>query len=138
MQDFNKVYLIGNLVKDPEVKNLEGGNKLSNFSLAVNRKWKSAEGDVASDVSYFDCVAFGKKAEIIGEYLSKGRRIFVEGRLKQDRWEDKETKKKQSKLRVVVENFHFMDSKKADTEAVPAVAGNAEGTTDIDDFDILD
>ena len=134
MQDFNKTYLIGNLVKDPEVKEVSG-RKLANFTVAVNRKWRGAEGEEASEVSYVDCAAYGKKVEVVEKYLFKGRRIFVEGRLKQDRWEDKDTKKTHSKIRVVVENFHFMDGKKI--EAVPAVAGNEEESAAIEDFDIL-
>ena len=125
MADFNRTYLIGNLVKDPEMKDIGSGKKVTNFTVAVNRKWTGAEGEEGSEVSYIDCAAYGRRAEIIDQYLSKGRRIFVEGRLKQDKWEDKTTKKTQSRIRVVVENFNFMDGKKQETvEAIPVSAGN--------------
>ena len=136
MRDFNEVRLIGNLTRDPEVGNKQSANKLVNFSIAVNRKWKGPEGEESSEVSYVDCVAFGKKAEVIDQYLSKGRRVFIAGRLKQDRWEDKDTKKQRSKIRVIVEDFHFMDGKKENV-GVPAAAGNAD-STDIDGPDEFD
>jgi single-strand DNA-binding protein len=145
MADFNRVYVIGNLVKDPEMKDISSTRKVTNFTVAVNRKWKGSEGEEGSEVSYLDCAAYGKKAEIIDQYFSKGRRIFVEGRLKQDKWEDKETKKTHSKIRIVVENFHFMDSKKQEavtskSPAIPASAGNDapdDMPTFDDDFDAI-
>ena len=136
MRDFNKVYLIGNLTKDPEAVNVNSTNKLVNFSIAVNRTWKGSEGEENNEVSYMDCVTYGKKAEIVEKYLFKGRRVFVTGRLQQSRWEDKDTKKQRSKIRVVVEDFHFMDGKKA--ESVPAIAGNEEASSCVNDFDGLD
>ncbi len=115
---------MGNLVRDPEMKNLNGDNKVVNFTVAINRQWTGPEGQKGEEVSYIDCSAFGKRAEIIDKYFSKGRKIFVEGRLKQDKWEDKTTHKMQSKIMVVVENFHFVDSKRDITETIPEVAGN--------------
>jgi len=138
MADFNRTYLIGNLVKDPEVKDIGGGKQVANFTIAVNRKWTGPNGEEGKEVSYLDCAAFGKKAEIIGKYLSKGRRVFVEGRLKQEKWEDKETKKMQSKIRVIVDSFNFMDGKKPETtEAIPASAGNEGGLITDEDFDAI-
>ena len=140
MSDFNRVYLIGNLVKDPEMRNIGSSNKVTNFTIAVNRHWTGPEGQKSEEVSFVDCVSYGKRAETIDKYLSKGRKIFVEGRLKQEKWEDKTTKKMQSRIRVVVEAFHFMDSKK-DSEApvsacIPAEAGN-DVVDPADDFDAI-
>ena len=136
MSDFNKTILIGNLAQDPEARDLGNGRKVTNFTIAVNRKWTGPTGEEGSEVSYIDCSAFGKTGETIQKYLTKGRRVFINGRLKQERWEDKETKKTHSKIRVVVEDFNFMDTKKT-TETVPAVAGNEEPVSSVDDFDAL-
>lgn len=143
MIDFNRTYLIGNLTQDPDVRDLGNGKKVTNFTVAINRKWNGPEGEEGEEVSYIDCASFGKTGDTIAQYLSKGRRIFVEGRLKQERWVDKDTKKNQSKIRVVVENFHFMDSKKSEgsqtaAETIPASAGNEDDHTMTDeDFDAI-
>mgnify|MGYP003152591522 CR=1 FL=1 len=102
MADFNKTMLIGNLVQDPEAKNMGNGKKVTNFTIAINRKWKGPQGEEGSEVSYIDCSAFGKTGETIHTYFSKGRRIFIDGRLKQDKWKDKETQKNQSKIKVII------------------------------------
>ncbi len=144
MADFNRVYLIGNLVQDLELKNIGSNNKAANFVMAINRHWTGPEGQKGEEVSFIDCVSFGKKAEIMCKYLSKGRKIFVEGRLKQDKWIDKTTEKQQSRIRVIVENFHFMDSNSGKDKnnnvcneesvcpangAIPASAGNDTSNT---------
>ena len=135
MSDFNKTILIGNLVQDPESRDIGSNRKVTNFTIALNRKWTGPTGEEGEEVSYIDCAAFGKTGETINTYFTKGRRIFVEGRLKQEKWEDKETKKTCSKIRVVVENFQFMDRKKTEAvETIPATAGNE--ITD-DDFDAI-
>jgi single-strand DNA-binding protein len=140
MADFNKTMLIGNLVQDPEAKDMGNGKKVTNFTIAINRKWKGPQGEEGSEVSYIDCSAFGKTGETIHTYFSKGRRIFIDGRLKQDKWKDKETQKNQSKIKVIVENFHFMDSKKTTetVETIPAAAGNdTEDLLSDSDFDTI-
>lgn len=105
---FNKVILMGNLTRDPETRTTPGGTSVTNFSLAVNRSWKGADGQQNEDVSYIDCVAWGKPGEIIAQYLGKGRAVLVSGRLDQRTWEDKETGGKRSKVEVVVEDFNFV------------------------------
>jgi len=105
---FNKVILMGNLTRDPETRNTPNGQSVTNFSLAVNRTWKGADGQQNEDVSYIDCVAWGKPGEIIAQYLSKGRAVLVSGRLDQRSWEDKESGGKRSKIEVVVEDFNFV------------------------------
>lgn len=146
MSDLNTVYLVGNLVKDPELKDIgKASNKLVNFTIASNRNWTGPEGEKAEEVSFIDCVAYGKRAEVIDKYFSKGRKILIEGRVKQDKWIDKDTQKTQSRIRIVVEGFHFMDSKKPEGTAcsnVPAEAGGCGGCSDsstnpVDEFDSL-
>ena len=133
MANFNKVILMGNMTQDPELKDIGNGKKVTDFTIAINREWTGSEGEKGHEVAYIDCAAFNKKGEVISQYFSKGRPIFVEGRLKQDNWEDKETKKKCSKLRVVVENFHFIDSKKTNgVETIPVSAGNDSSVFDDD------
>jgi single-strand DNA-binding protein len=110
MASFNKVILAGNLTRDPELRYTPKGTAIAQFTLAVNRKWKTETGELKEEVSFIDVDAFGRQAEVIGQYLRKGRPFLVEGRLKQDTWEDKNTKQKQSKIKVVLESFSFIDS----------------------------
>ncbi len=109
MKGFNKVVLMGNLTRDPETRTTPSGQSVTQFSLAVNRTWRSADGQQQEAVSYIDCVAWGKPGEIIAQYMSKGRALLVSGRLDQRSWEDKETGGKRSKVEVVVEDFNFVD-----------------------------
>ena len=105
---FNKVILMGNLTRDPETRTTPSGQTVTNFSLAVNRTWKGADGQQNEDVSYIDCVAWGKPGEIIAQYLQKGRAVLVSGRLDQRSWDDKDSGQKRSKIEVVVEDFNFV------------------------------
>ena len=105
---FNKVILMGNLTRDPESRTTPNGQSVTNFSLAVNRTWKGADGQQNEDVSYIDCVAWGKPGEIIAQYLGKGRAVLVSGRLDQRSWDDKDSGQKRSKIEVVVEDFNFV------------------------------
>lgn len=107
---FNKVILMGNLTRDPETRNTPNGQSVTNFSLAVNRTWRGADGQNQESVSYIDCVAWGKAGEIIAQYLGKGRAVLVSGRLDQRSWDDKDSGQKRSKVEVVVEDFNFVDS----------------------------
>jgi len=137
MRDYNKVILMGNLAQDPEMKTIAGGKQVTNFTIACNRSWTGPEGQAANEVSFIDCEVWGKSAKVISDYFSKGRPIFVEGHLKQDIWTNKETQKKQSRLRVAVESFNFIDSKKS-SDTIPALAGNADEEMTDADFDALD
>lgn len=119
MANFNKVILAGNLTRDPEMRYTPKGTAVARFGLAVNRRWKSETGEMKDEVTFVDIEAWGKQAEVISQYLKKGRPILMEGRLKLDEWEDKNTHQKVSKLRVVLESFSFLDSNRGDT-AVPA------------------
>jgi single-strand DNA-binding protein len=110
MNGFNKVILAGNLTRDPELRYTPSGVAIAKFGLAVNRKWKDQSGEMKEEVTFIDIDAFGKQAETIGQYLKKGRPILLEGRLKLDQWEDKQTQQKRSRLGVVLESFSFLDS----------------------------
>jgi single-strand DNA-binding protein len=110
MANFNKVILAGNLTRDPELRYTPKGTAVARITLAVNRTWKSESGENKEEVSFVDVDVWGRQAEVISQYMKKGRPLLVEGRLKQDTWEDKNTKQKQSKLKVVLESFSFIDS----------------------------
>jgi single-strand DNA-binding protein len=105
---YNKVFLMGNLTRDPQVKHLPSQMVVVEFGLAVNRKYRTADGVDKEEVAFVDCTAFGRQAETISQYCTKGKPIFVEGRLKFDTWDDRSGGGKRSKLTVVVENFQFL------------------------------
>jgi len=121
MASFNKVILAGNLTRDPELRYTPKGVAIAKITLAINRTWKNEAGEPKEEVTFVDVDAFNRQAEVIGQYLKKGRPFLVEGRLKLDQWEDKNTHQKQSKLKVVLEGFSFIDSKGGDS-AAPASA----------------
>ena len=102
---------MGNLTRDPEIKFTPKGTAIANFGIAVNRTFTPEGGEKREEVTFIDLEAWGRTAEVIGEYFKKGRPIYVEGRLKLDQWDDKTTGKKMSKLRVVVESFEFLGSR---------------------------
>jgi len=134
MRNYNKVILMGNLSHDPEYREPKDDFKVVDFTIVTNRAKK--EGD--DEVSYISCSAFGKTAIAINKYFKKGRPMFVEGRLKQERWE--KDGKKQSRIKVIVEKFEFVDSKKEHEynvdETIPEIAGNYPSGSD-DQFDSL-
>ena len=108
MASFNKVILMGNLTRDPELRYTSGGTAIAKLGLAVNRVWRDAEGQQKEETTFVDIDAFGKQAETLGQYMQKGRPILVEGRLKLDQWEDKNTGQNRSRLGVVLERFSFV------------------------------
>ena len=111
MNGFNKVILAGNLTRDPELRYTPSGTAIAKFGLAVNRKWKDSQtNEMKEEVTFVDIDAFGRQAETIGQYLKKGRPILIEGRLRLDTWDDKQTQQKRSKLGVVLESFSFLAS----------------------------
>jgi len=107
MASYNRVILIGNLTRDPEVRFASGNNAICKFGLAVSRNYTTKDGEKREDTTFVDIDAFGKVGEILGKYLSKGRPVMIEGRLQLDTWESKEGEKR-SKLKVVCENFQFL------------------------------
>lgn len=110
MASFNKVILVGNLTRDPELRYTPKGTAIAKIGLAVNRSWRTETGEQKEEVTFVDVDCFGKQAETIGQYLKKGRPLLVEGRLKLDQWDDKQTQQKRSRLGVVMESFQFLDS----------------------------
>jgi len=107
MNSFNRVILLGNLTRDPEVRYIPSGTAVASFAIAVNRRYKQGE-EMKDEVSYIDIVVFGKTAENCGQYLNKGDAILVEGRLQQRRWDDKDSGQKRSKIEVVAQTVNFM------------------------------
>jgi single-strand DNA-binding protein len=123
MASVNKVMLIGNLTRDPQLKYLPSQTAVAEFGLAMNRKFKAANGEDREEVCYVDCSAFGRTAEVINQYCQKGRPIFIEGRLKFDSWEDKQGGGKRSKLSVVVEAFQFLGGREGGGAGAPDAGG---------------
>jgi single-strand DNA-binding protein len=111
MANFNKVILAGNLTRDPELRYTPKGTAIAKFGLAINRTWKNEAGETKEEVTFVDIDAFAKSAELIGQYFKKGKPILVEGRLRLDTWDDKQTNQKRSRLGVVLESFQFIDSR---------------------------
>lgn len=108
MASFNKVLLMGNLTRDPQLKYLPSQTAVCEFGIAASRKFRTQGGEDREEVCFVDCSAFGRTGEVINQYMQKGRPIFVEGRLKFDSWEDRQGGGKRSKLSVVVDNFQFI------------------------------
>ena len=110
MPGFNQVVLMGNVTRDPQLKQLPNGSAVADFGFATNRKYRSAAGEDKEETCFVDCAAFGKQAEVLHQYAAKGKPLFIQGRLKYDTWEDK-TGAKRSKVSVVVEQFQFLGSR---------------------------
>ena len=109
MASYNKVILLGNLTRDPELRYMPSQKAVVDFGLATNRKWRSSDGQDRTEACFIDCTMFGRRAEVISKYFSKGSPIFVEGRLTYDSWTSQDGTKR-SKLKVTVENFEFVGS----------------------------
>lgn len=121
MANFNKVILAGNLTRDPQLTYLPSNTAVCEFGMAINRKWKSQSGDMRDETCFVDLRAYGRPAETLNQYMSKGKPLLVEGRLKYDQWEGKDGQKR-SKLYVIVDNFQFLGSGGAG-----GARGNQEG-----------
>ena len=119
MPNFNKVMLMGNLTRDPEIKYTPKGTAIAVFGLATNRSYTLESGETREDVTVVDCEAYARLAEIIGEYCKKGKPIFVEGRLKLDTWDDKTSGQKRSKMKVVVEVMQLIGGRDGGGGSVP-------------------
>ncbi|MFN3466094.1 MAG: single-stranded DNA-binding protein [Candidatus Brocadiales bacterium] len=107
MANLNKVLLMGNLTRDPELRYTPQGTAVVSFGMAINRKWATPGGESKEDVCFVEVSMFGRRAEVISEYFSKGNPIFIEGRLQYQQWESKEGQKR-SALRVIADNFEFV------------------------------
>ena len=110
MASFNKVILVGNLTRDPELRYTPKGTAIAKIGLAVNRTWRNEAGETKEEVTFVDVDIFGRTAENVGQYMRKGRPILIEGRLRLDQWDDKQTGQKRSRLGVVAETVQFLGS----------------------------
>ena len=108
MRGFSKAIVAGNITRDPEMRTTGSGSQVCSFAIAVNRSFKDSSGNQQDQVSYLDCVAWGKSAEIICQYVHKGSALLVSGRLEQRSWEDKNSGQKRSRTEIVVEDFSFI------------------------------
>ena len=118
MANLNKVMIIGNLVADPDVRTTPRGNSVTELRLAVNRVSSGPnEGERREETTFLDVTCWGRTAEIAGQYLAKGRPVFIEGRLQQDTWEDKQTGQKRSKIRIVAENMQLLGGREGGGQA---------------------
>src|SRR4029079_933903 len=114
MASFNKVILVGNLTRDPELRYTPKGTAVAKVGLAVNHKWKNEAGEFKEEVTFIDIDCWGRTAENVGQYMRKGSSMLVEGRLKLDTWDDKQTNQKRSKMGVVAETVQFLGSPRGD------------------------
>jgi len=111
MASYNKVLLMGNLTRDVELKQLPSGMSVGRIGLAVNERYKDKNEQWVERANFIDCEIFGRRAEVMAQYLSKGSPVFVEGRLRLDTWQDRNDGSNRSKLKVVIENFEFISSR---------------------------
>lgn len=119
MANFNKVILVGNLTRDPQLSYLPSQTPVVEFGLAVNRRWRAQDGQQREETCFVDCRAYGRQAETINQYLAKGRQTLVEGRLQFDTWEGQDGQRR-SKHRVIVERCQFLGSAPSEGRAAPA------------------
>lgn len=140
MANFNKVLLMGNITRDPELRYIQSGTAVLDLGLAVNRRVKSKDGTWGDEAAFINVTVWGKQAENCAEYLSKGRPVFVEGHLKMDQWEDKKTGDKRSKLGVTAENVQFLGGRQGGGKGKPGADATgpepAPADTDLSDDDI--
>ncbi|MEO6437177.1 MAG: single-stranded DNA-binding protein [Tepidisphaeraceae bacterium] len=126
MASYNRIILMGNLTRDPQLRYLPNQTPVVDIGLAVNHKYRTASGEDREEVMFIDCTAFGKQAEVINQYCQKGRPLHVEGRLKLDTWDDKQTGQKRSKHKVTIDNFQLLGSR----DGAPAGGGGPGGGGD--------
>ena len=134
MGNFNKVILLGNLTRDIELRHTQSNQAVANFSIAVNRQWKDQSGQTHEEATFVDCESWGRQAEVMHQYLAKGREVMIEGRLRMDRWQDKQSGANRSKLVIVVESFQFIGGRGESTGSASietpqrrAASGSASG-----------
>jgi single-strand DNA-binding protein len=132
MASLNKVLLIGNLTRDPELRVTPKGTAICQFGLAVNRQYKDESGATRDETAFIDIEAWGKQGELVSKYLQKGSPAFIEGRLKFDSWEDKQSGQKRNKLKVVLENVQFL-SRGSGTPAASPAGGEAPAAAAADE-----
>lgn len=110
----NKVMLIGNLGRDPEVRSTSSGQPVANFSIATNRRWRDRDGNRQEQTEWHNIVCFGRQAEVAGQYLNRGKQIYVEGRLQTSSWEDRQTGEKKYRTEIICDNFQMLGGRGGD------------------------
>ena len=120
----NRVMLAGNLTRDPQIKYIGSDKTVASFGLAINRRYKDSAGQPKEETTFVDVEAWGRTAELVGQYLTKGRPVYIEGRLKLEGWETKDGEKRQ-RIKVVADNVQFLGSKPKDEGAAPATASSS-------------
>ena len=142
MANLNKVLLLGNLTRDPDLRHTPKGTAVAELGIAVNRRTQDGNGGWRDETTFVDITAWGSSAENAAKYLTKGRAVFIEGRLQLDTWDDKETGQKRSKIKVVAENIQFLPDGKAGNRSTPEERDPAVRTdglptngASVDDFD---
>ena len=139
MSNFNKVYLIGNLTRDPELRVTPKGTAVCQFGLAVNRQFKDEAGNSRDETTFVDIESWGRQGETIAKYCTKGRPLFVEGRLKFEQWEDKTSGQKRNRLKVVLESFQFIGGRdNANEQGAPSSRPSPSARNETMDADALD
>ncbi|MEM1249837.1 MAG: single-stranded DNA-binding protein [Acidobacteriota bacterium] len=131
----NKVILVGNLGRDPELRSTPSGQTLAKFSVATTRKWRDRDGNRQEQTEWHNIVCWGRQAEVAGQYLTRGKQVYVEGRLQTDSWEDKETGKKMYRTEIVCDNFQMLGSR-GDAPSAPRHDGPQDNYGPADDDDI--
>lgn len=129
MANLNKVMLIGNLTRDPELRYTPKGTAVADIAIAINRIWNNEAGQRQEETTFVDVTLWGRQAELAQQYLSKGRGIYVEGRLQMDTWEDKATGQKRSKLKVIGENLQFLPDGRSGSGNGAGRTAQQEGST---------
>ncbi len=123
----NKVILIGNLGRDPEVRSTPSGQAVASFTLATSRRWKDKSGQRQEQTEWHNIVVWGRQAEVAGQYLTKGKQVYVEGRLQTRSWDDKQTGEKKYRTEIVCDNFQMLGQRGGDFEAGGAASHSAPG-----------
>lgn len=136
MRGFSKAIVAGNITRDPEMRTTGSGSQVCSFALAVNRSYKANDGTQQEQVSYLDCVAWGKSAEIICQYTRKGSALLVSGRLEQRSWEDKTSGQRRSRTEIIVEDFSFLSGNGSGAGGAGAAGKSAGKAADAEMDDI--
>ncbi len=132
----NKVILVGNLGRDPEIRSTASGTPVANLSLATNRKWKDRDGNLQERTEWHRIVVFGRQAEVAGQYLARGRQIYVEGRIQTRSWEDPDTGETRYSTEVVCERFQMLGRNDGNGDAASASPSEAVPGPEPEDDDI--
>ncbi len=138
MRGFAKAFITGNLTRDPEMRATPSGAQVASFSIAVNRAYKGADGSQKEQVSFIECVAWGKAGEVICQYCQKGSPLLVTGRIEQRSWDDKNTGQKRSRVEVIVEDFSFIGNGNGNGSGAGQISSSKKAADDFAPEDLPD